>query len=138
MTAKSGSASCLASGEGQQAEGNDQPDDQREQRSRRSLQPCANEEMADDDAVDRERDRARRHRTALQSCVVSTVPVQGDAERSKRDGGRRCEKAGEAIGTQNVTEDGEGRYNDASNEKADDVLGHFAFFQSFDSGPPFP
>src|SRR5258705_4209942 len=98
MTAKSGSASCLASGEGQQAAGTDQPEDQGEQRSRPSLQPGANEEMADGDAVARERDRARRHRTALQSCVVSTVPVQGDAERSKRDGGRRCEKAGEALG----------------------------------------
>jgi hypothetical protein len=47
----------------------------------------ADKEMADDDAVDGERDRSRNHRLTLQDCVVGSVPVDGDGERSERDGG---------------------------------------------------
>ena len=56
----------------------------------------------------------------------------------ERDRWRGSEQTGEALGTQNVTEHREGRYHDAADEEADEVFGHFAFFQSFGSGPPVP
>lgn len=56
---------------------------------------------------------------------------------SERDRGRGAEKAGEALGAQNVAQHGESRHGDTPDDKADEVLGHFAF-QSFDSGPPVP
>ena len=75
---------------------------------------------------------------ALEGCVVRPVPVHRDAQRGECDRWRGSEQTGEALGTQNVTEHGEGRYDDAPNKEADEVFGHFTFFQSFDSGPPLP
>jgi hypothetical protein len=77
---------------------------QREQGSRRRSQPCANEEVADDDAVDGERDRASHHCLALEGCVVWPVPVHRDAQRGEGHRWRGSEQTGEALGTQNVTE----------------------------------
>jgi hypothetical protein len=93
--------------------------------------------MADNEAVDGERDRARHHRLALHGCVAGTVLVNCDAERSKRDGGRSPEQAGKALGAQDVAEHREGRYERAPDDEADDVFG-LAFFHSFDSGSPLP
>ena len=75
---------------------------------------------------------------ALEGCVVRPVPVHRDAQRGECDRWRGSEQTGEALGTQNVTEHGEGRYDDAPDKEADEVFGHFAFFQSFGSGPPVP
>ena len=94
--------------------------------------------MADNDAIDGQRNPSRNHRLALQGGVVGPVLVHRDPKRSERYRGRCPEQAGEALGTQKISEHRERRYNDAPNEKADDVLGHFAFFQSFGSGPPLP
>jgi hypothetical protein len=48
-------APCLASGEDPKTEGDDQPDDKRQQRRWGRSQPRANEKVADDDAIDAER-----------------------------------------------------------------------------------
>jgi hypothetical protein len=94
--------------------------------------------MADNEAVDRECDRARHHRLTLHGCVAGTMLVNCDAERGKRDGRRGPEQAGKALGAQDVAEHREGRYERASDDEADDVLGHLAFFHSFDRGRPLP
>ena len=139
MTAKSGSASCLSSGEG--TAGRRRPISQTTSDSNvagRARSRRANEKMADDDAIDGKRDRARHHRLALQGRVAGSVLIDGDAERSERDRGRGPEQAREAFGTQNVSQHRESRHDGAADKEADEVLGHFAFFQSFDSGPPVP
>jgi len=94
--------------------------------------------MTDDDAVDGERYRASHHGLALYRSVACAVRVNRDAKRGERHGGRRTEKSREALWTQDVAEHREGGNDRATNEKADDVLGHLAFFQSLDSDPPEP
>src|SRR3954447_12446022 len=70
MTVKSGLGSCLTSGKDQQPKGHHQPDDQRQQRSRHRSPLGADKEVADDDAVDRERNRSRHHRPGLQGGIA--------------------------------------------------------------------
>src|SRR3954452_17568882 len=70
MTVKSGLGSCLTSGKDQQPKGHHQPDDQRQQRSRHRSPLGADKEVADDDAVDRERNRSRNHRPGLQGGIA--------------------------------------------------------------------
>ena len=122
----------------QQAERDDQPHDQRQQRGGCSPELRANKKLADDHAVDRERDSPRRHRMALQRRIIGSMAIQSDGERRECDGRGGSEKSGETLGAKNIAQHGEGRHDDAPDQKADDVLAHFAFFQSFDSGPPFP
>ena len=75
-----------APGQGQQPEGDDKPYDERQQRSHRRSEPCANEKLADDHAVDCERERSCHHRAALQHCVVGAIAIQNNAKRCERDG----------------------------------------------------
>ena len=42
------------------------------------------------------------------------------------------------FGAKDVSQHRKGRDDCAADEEADEILGHFAFFQSFDSGPPAP
>jgi hypothetical protein len=58
--------------------------------------------MADDDAIDGERNRARHNGTALQCRAAGAVLVDGDAERGERDRGCSAEKDREALGAQNA------------------------------------
>src|SRR4051794_24335777 len=94
--------------------------------------------MADHNAVDGERDRSRNHRLTLHDGVAGSVQVNRDTERSERDRGSRSKKAGEALGAKNISQHRERRHHGAADEEADNVFGHLAFFQSFDSGPPLP
>jgi len=94
--------------------------------------------VADDDAIDGERNRARHHRLSLQAGVLGSVLIDRDPKRGECDRGRCPEQAGEALRTQKISQHREGRYDGAPDEEADDVLSHFALFQSFESGPPAP
>jgi hypothetical protein len=77
--------------------------------------------LTDNDAIDRERDRARRHRPSLLGRVNGSVPVHGDAERGERNGGRGPEQTGEAFGTQHFSQHRERQDHDAPDQEADDV-----------------
>src|SRR5712675_2019651 len=102
MTAKSGSESCLTSGEHQQSERDYHPDDQRQQGSRKRPQLRADKEVADDDTVDGERNRSRNHRLSLHGGVVGPMLIRRDSKRGQRDRGSRSEQTGEALWTQKI------------------------------------
>ena len=61
-----------------------------------------------------------------------------DVMSSERDRWRRSEQAGEALRTQHVCQHRESRNHHSTDNEADEVFGHLAFFQSFASGPPVP
>lgn len=48
------------------------------------------------------------------------------------------EQAGEALGSQHVSQHSERRHHGPADQEADHVLGHFGFFQSFKSEPLAP
>jgi len=98
----------------------------------------ANEEPADEEAIDGQRDGPGRHCPSLLGRVAGAVPVHCDADRRKGDGRPGSKQTG-AFWAEKVSQYRERRYHDAADEEANEKLfAHLAFFQSFDSGPPLP
>src|SRR6185312_2996549 len=104
----------------QQSGTNAKPCEHRRDASSSCAPSFAHQQMADEEAVNRERDAAKDHRSCLCSHIIDTMTLKCQTKRHQRHRWCRTEQPCEALWPQKVAQQRKGRHDNSAGEEAND------------------
>ena len=135
-TTRARNRSLLSQQEGPEGEGDGEPDGREGAGGDEGAGAVTHEDEADGAGVDEEGEGSGDHGAGFERDVGGAVAIHGERDGSEGDGGSGGEDAAQALGLEDVTEDGEDDDDEAADEETGEEVRHRAvhgraFFPAF-------